>query len=97
LTGAPALRSSYLAEGSADLYSGGENPGDPTQVNDETNSLVRMQRGRVPGGLLIAALVIVALAAPARAANPASDTITPGSGPVTWQGEFFAAGTAFDD
>ena len=48
--------------------------------------------GRFPGGLLVGALVIVALAPAARAATPASDTITPSSGPVTWQGELFVAG-----
>lgn len=40
----------------------------------------------------LAALVALALAPAARAATPASATITPDTGPVGWQGQFYAAG-----
>src|SRR5918996_308931 len=41
----------------------------------------------------VAACLLAALvAAPARAADPASGTITPDGGSVEWQGQFYAAG-----
>jgi hypothetical protein len=49
-----------------------------------------MIRRGVP--ILAALLVGAALAAPAMGAEPPSGTITPDSGPISWQGQFYAAG-----
>jgi hypothetical protein len=49
-------------------------------------------RTRSAAALLIGGIAMLALAPRAGAATPATGTLTPSGGPVTWQGEFFAAG-----